>query len=399
MGSLIPEIFTSFLRNMYFRNLRNMGFQTDFAPSELFPKVRAGHRTLLFPEPWFNRMLILELKRTERSRMPFLLLSINMANSHIDLGNDFKLVDAIVNTLVPVTRDTDMVGWRKANRVIGVIFTNVASLTTPELAVQPIRSKIVEALTEQLGTAATDALELSFQIFPEQPPYKDDDSNGDRYANLLESARSGWLESRGKRAMDIGGSLLALIILLPLLLLLAIVVKLTSEGPVLFQQERIGRHGVPFTFLKFRSMHVGNDSRIHQEYVARYIGGDNAISHQGVYKVTNDPRITRVGKFLRKSSLDELPQFWNVLRGDMSLVGPRPPVRYEFQSYDLWHLRRVLEAKPGITGLWQVGGRSKTTFDDMVRLDLRYTRTSSFLLDLKILMRTPRVVLLGEGAY
>ena len=118
-----------------------------------------------------------------------------------------------------------------------------------------------------------------------------------------------------------------------------------------------------------------------------------------VYKLTNDPRVTAVGRFLRKTSLDEFPQFWNVLRGEMSLVGPRPPVAYEFEMYDYWHRRRVLELKPGVTGLWQVNGRSRTCFDDMVRLDLRYSQTWSLWLDLKILLATPLAVVAGNGAH
>jgi lipopolysaccharide/colanic/teichoic acid biosynthesis glycosyltransferase len=118
-----------------------------------------------------------------------------------------------------------------------------------------------------------------------------------------------------------------------------------------------------------------------------------------VFKIQNDPRVTLVGRFLRKTSLDELPQFWNVLTGDMSLVGPRPPLLYEVAVYDLWHRRRLLEAKPGITGLWQVTGRSRTCFDGMVRLDLHYTRSSSLWLDLKVLLHTPGAVVAGDGAY
>ncbi|HWO36283.1 MAG TPA: sugar transferase, partial [Candidatus Acidoferrum sp.] len=142
----------------------------------------------------------------------------------------------------------------------------------------------------------------------------------------------------------------------------------------------------------------------HKEYVQKLIAGkaDKQPSNGnggGVYKLTKDPRITRVGCFLRKTSLDELPQFINVLKGDMSLVGPRPPVPYEVEAYDIWHRRRLLEAKPGITGLWQVSGRSRVKFDDMVRLDLHYARTWSPWTDMKILWRTPGAVVLGDGAH
>jgi lipopolysaccharide/colanic/teichoic acid biosynthesis glycosyltransferase len=122
-------------------------------------------------------------------------------------------------------------------------------------------------------------------------------------------------------------------------------------------------------------------------------------SQYGIYKIVNDPRVTPLGRFLRRSSLDELPQFFNVLKGDMSLVGPRPPLPYEFERYFTWHRRRVLEIKPGITGLWQICGRSKTSFDEMVRLDLRYAREWSLWLDLKILLETPIAVIFRAGAY
>jgi lipopolysaccharide/colanic/teichoic acid biosynthesis glycosyltransferase len=179
---------------------------------------------------------------------------------------------------------------------------------------------------------------------------------------------------------------------------------LTSEGPIFFRQQRVGQFGLPFVFLKFRSMVVSTDATIHKEFVRKFIAGQAADSGSGanekvVYKITNDPRVTWIGRIMRRTSLDEIPQFWNVLVGEMSLVGPRPPIPYEIEAYDIWHRRRLLEAKPGITGLWQVHGRSKTTFDDMVRLDLQYSRTWSPLLDLKILLQTPRAVFSGDGAY
>jgi exopolysaccharide biosynthesis polyprenyl glycosylphosphotransferase len=206
-----------------------------------------------------------------------------------------------------------------------------------------------------------------------------------------------------KRAMDIVGSAGLLLLLSPILALVALLIKLTSDGPVLFRQERLGRSGQRFQCLKFRTMYVNNDPKIHQDYVQQYIEGKNAKQSGAeaptVYKITKDPRITPIGRFLRKSSLDEVPQFWNVLQGTMSLVGPRPPVPYEFEVYDVWHRRRVLEVKPGVTGLWQVSGRSRLTFDEMVRLDLQYCRTWSLWLDLRILCATPRAVISGEGAY
>jgi lipopolysaccharide/colanic/teichoic acid biosynthesis glycosyltransferase len=145
-------------------------------------------------------------------------------------------------------------------------------------------------------------------------------------------------------------------------------------------------------------MYLNSDSAIHQKYVTDFIKSSDRLDKNGVFKIVDDPRVTPVGRILRKTSLDELPQFWNVLRGDMSLVGPRPPLAYEVKQYKPWHYRRVVEAKPGITGLWQVTGRSRTTFDDMVRLDLRYARTCSVWTDVKILLATPRAVISGKGA-
>jgi lipopolysaccharide/colanic/teichoic acid biosynthesis glycosyltransferase len=163
----------------------------------------------------------------------------------------------------------------------------------------------------------------------------------------------------------------------------------------------VGKDGRPFFMVKFRTMLVNFDPRIHQQYVESFITArdEPQAGAKVVRKIVNDPRVTRIGHFLRRSSLDELPQFWNVLKGEMSLVGPRPALAYEVARYKPWHRRRVLEAKPGITGLWQVNGRSRTTFDEMVRLDLHYARTYSVWTDLKILLATPRAVLSGKGAH
>jgi lipopolysaccharide/colanic/teichoic acid biosynthesis glycosyltransferase len=209
-----------------------------------------------------------------------------------------------------------------------------------------------------------------------------------------------------KRVMDILGSLVALTILSPVFVAVAIAIKGSSRGPIIFRQERVGLYGRRFVLLKFRSMHVNNDSAVHKEYVHSLISGENgngtsgaASGESGVYKITNDTRVTRIGAFLRRSSLDELPQFFNVLKGEMSLVGPRPPIPYELERYEVWHRRRVFEVKPGISGLWQIRGRSRTTFDEMVRLDLRYLREQSLWLDVKILLQTPWAVLTTKGAY
>jgi lipopolysaccharide/colanic/teichoic acid biosynthesis glycosyltransferase len=203
-----------------------------------------------------------------------------------------------------------------------------------------------------------------------------------------------------KRGLDIIGSLGFLVTMAPVFAVIAVLVKLTSKGPVFFRQERIGEMARPFKMVKFRTMFTGSDSAIHQAFVTQFItsGGQSEPVKDAPFKIANDPRITPLGHFLRKTSLDELPQFWNVLCGEMSLVGPRPPLAYEVEKYKQWHCRRVLEAKPGITGLWQVTGRSRTTFDEMVRLDLRYARKRSVWNDIRILLATPGAVVGGKGA-
>jgi lipopolysaccharide/colanic/teichoic acid biosynthesis glycosyltransferase len=261
-------------------------------------------------------------------------------------------------------------------------------------------------LRTHLSLEQFNQISLSFHLFPEdwnqnQPERP---SNPTLYPDLELRDESRRVFRVMKRLMDIAGSGLALLALSPLFLVIAGAIKLTSKGPVFFRQRRVGQYGESFVFLKFRSMYMNNDASLHKEYVRRLIAGQaerkpSNGNGRGVYKLTNDPRVTPVGTWLRRTSLDEIPQFWNVLVGEMSLVGPRPAIAYEVEAYDLWHRRRLLEARPGITGLWQVNGRSRVKFDEMVRLDLRYARTWSPWLDLKILLRTPRAVVLGEGAY
>ena len=206
-----------------------------------------------------------------------------------------------------------------------------------------------------------------------------------------------------KRCLDIAGALIAICLLGPLMLVVAASIALTSRGPIIFKQTRLGKDGVPFTFYKFRSMAMNVDDRVHREFVASLIKGEQtqgaaAEGQAAPYKLQSDPRITGIGRFIRKTSIDELPQFFNVLKGDMSLVGPRPPISYEAAHYQSWHLRRILTIKPGITGLWQVEGRSRVTFNEMVRMDLRYIRDCSLALDLKLLLKTVLVVVRREGA-
>jgi len=204
-----------------------------------------------------------------------------------------------------------------------------------------------------------------------------------------------------KRTLDVVVALIALVLLAPVLALCVLAIRLESPGPVLFRQQRVGKQGKLFTMIKFRSMYVDAESAAHRAYATAFVRGE-AKPQQGeqgaVFKLAADPRVTRVGKWLRQTSLDELPQLWNALRGDMSLVGPRPPIPYEVDHYEPNHLGR-LAVKPGITGPWQVYGRSATTFEEMVAMDLEYIRQSSFMLDLQILVKTIPAVLYARGAH
>lgn len=351
----------------------------------------------------FRRMIALERKRSERSRKPFILLLLDMGDRPSD--KNARILAKISSVLSESTRDTDVTGWYSKDCVVGVMFTEIAAEDSASIPGTVI-ARVTDTLRKNLTLEQFNRVRISFHVFPEH--WDDEDhggsSNPTLYPDLSQRDDGRKLFRVLKRTMDIVGSALALLFFSPIFLAIAFAVRVTSKGPIFFRQRRIGQHGKSFVFLKFRSMKVNNDAGIHKEYVQKLIAGkaDKQPSNganDGVYKLTCDPRVTKIGAFLRKSSLDELPQFINVLRGEMSLVGPRPPVPYEVEAYDIWHRRRLLEAKPGITGLWQVSGRSSVKFDDMVRLDLRYARTWSPWTDVKILWRTPGAVVLGNGAH
>ena len=359
-------------------------------------------------EKAFQRMIAVERKRTERSRIPFLLMLLDVGNHQAPEKNE-KALGSIVPSLVSSTRETDVIGWYKERATVGVIFTGLAvdgKSSEKNSILSTILTRVSTTLRDKLTFEQFNQVSISFHFFPDD---WDQDLSG-RPSNPalypdLSSRDNGRRSLLGiKRLMDIVGSALTLVLCAPLFLIMALAIKASSKGPVFFRQQRVGQYGRRFTFLKFRSMHINNDPSVHKEYVTKLIAGraEREVSSgnsEGVYKLTNDRRVTRVGRVLRRTSLDELPQLLNVLKGEMSLVGPRPAITYELAAYQTWHRRRVLEVKPGITGSWQVSGRSRVKFDEMVRLDLQYARSWSPWMDIIILTRTPRAVFRGDGAY
>jgi lipopolysaccharide/colanic/teichoic acid biosynthesis glycosyltransferase len=353
----------------------------------------------------FHRVISLERRRTERSKKPFVLMLMDREDHSSRPGFDSKHLAQLREGMSISIRETDVVGWYRNDSTLAVLFTET-NIDSRGVVIDSIADRMHEVLHLHLGVEELKRVRISFHVFPESwnNGARGNPSDSTLYPDLSKRTREKPIGRYLKRAMDILGSALALVVLSPVFFFIAILIKATSKGPILFRQQRIGQYGKKFVFLKFRSMYVGNDPHVHKEYVRKLIAGKaerNACegNSYGVFKLTLDSRITPFGSFLRRTSLDELPQFVNVLKGDMSLVGPRPPISYEVETYELWHRRRLIEAKPGITGLWQVGGRSRLKFDEMVRLDLEYARTWSLWIDIKILLRTPLAVLLGEGAH
>ncbi len=355
-------------------------------------------------EKTFLNLLRLERKRVERSGRRFVLMLLEGGSVLKDPAKRHAL-DRVISALLQTTRETDFKGWYEEGSIFGVVFTEVSEEGCGTV-LQALLAKVGKALCSALSAEQINQIRLSFHIYPES---SDGDGTGGIpnfvfYRDLVQDLEGAGRYQNLKRSIDIAGSLCGLILFSPLLLAICLAIRLTSKGPILFRQERIGQFCRRFTFLKFRSMYTNSDPAIHKEYVERLIAGaakaaQSAGDEKGVFKIVNDPRITPVGRFLRKTSLDELPQLLNVLRGEMTLVGPRPCIAYEFDCYEVWHRERLLAVKPGITGLWQVTGRSSVKFDEMVRLDLEYAKARSLRLDFKILLQTPRAVITGAGAY
>ncbi len=367
---------------------------------------RRGWRGLL-PAAKLGVRLEEERLRAERSTLPLSIVVCDVARVELLLGGPGsfdRFMGGFNRLLQNRLRRVDVKGWYGARRLA------VLMPATPATGAQAVIERLSNWVEAHLASenVAVDAKGLfEMATYP-------DSVRGQAAAEgpvgavatvpyFVGGPSACGLGRALKRTCDRAASLLLLIITAPVMAAAAVAARLGSPGPAVFEQIRLGEGGRPFRYYKFRSMYVANDDAQHRDYTRRLISGEVDAINNGtggglVLKLARDPRVTPVGRFLRKTSIDELPQLFNVLKGDMSLVGPRPPIPYEVAHYRDWHLRRILAAKPGITGPWQVRSRSSSSFDDMVRLDLRYADNWSLWSDLKILARTIPAVLSTRGA-
>jgi exopolysaccharide biosynthesis polyprenyl glycosylphosphotransferase len=365
--------------------------------------LRSGNQTgiatnrQLYEQKDFLQLLYLERRRSERSGRPLCLILLDGSPIADSLTRE-RALQQVFKPLRSSVRETDIIGWYQQNSTSAIVFSDLN--TANKKVIHGLRTRVSKALTAVLTPELVKRIGISVHVFPRNSDLDAGVTDYSFHPDLPHQYPAQNTAHLLKRFIDIAGSSVLLLMLTPLFAIIALMIKLHSKGPALFRQIRIGQNGKPFSFWKFRSMYVGSDTAIHKEYVTKFISREDSVTQpEAIYKLVNDPRVTPIGRFLRKTSLDELPQLWNVLCGEMSLVGPRPALPYELKVYALWHHRRIFNAKPGITGLWQVTGRSRTTFNEMVRLDLRYAQQWSIWLDFKILLQTPKAVLMGEGAY
>jgi lipopolysaccharide/colanic/teichoic acid biosynthesis glycosyltransferase len=374
--------------------------------TSLFSRIPGTARSKgsgLLDEERFSRALSIERKRAERSGQSLLLTIIDITQI-VDPRLKDEVFSLISGSIPALVRETDVCGWLRNMVVPAIIFTEIPRHAVAQ-AIDTVERKVSDRLRAVLDDTSFSQIRLSVLQFPVGTGggVPEEEFNPLFYPELASRTIGEMIGNGLKRLMDIAGAVVGLVLFSPVFIVVPAVIRLTSPGPVFFRQKRLGQYGRVFTFLKFRSMKVNNDDAIHRQFIRDFIANKDGCGGEGsdgkVFKIRHDPRLTPIGSFLRKTSIDELPQFINVLRGDMSLVGPRPPIPYELENYDIWHRFRILGKRPGITGLWQVRGRSLTTFDGMVRLDLQYIRHWSLWLDIRLLLETPLAVIRGKGAY
>lgn len=440
--------------NIIVKNLAKskLGFGTQNSGNGRFKNTNGYFESI----EYFYKRFLIERRRSERGEYEFSLIVIdldpfeNRQNTHRNEKLLLKAEDTLFSTVKLILRETDVVA-KYFHLKLAILLPDTSNDGT-----QIVLNRI-KGILDNLGDRSLQVIFQQVMFYPYSYPSQEfeinkfindkffdnsssttelekkvrsikssyfctDNSNGSDNGDRLRMNSNGSIALENpfcllneafadftknwqvllKRSIDVIFSLLGIILLAPLILLICILIKLTSKGPVFFKQERIGYMGKKFIMYKFRTMHQLKDDQIHRNYITNYITNTDCHSdgpRNTIFKLKNDPRITSIGKYLRRLSLDEITQLFNVLKGDMSLVGPRPPLQYEVDIYDLWHKRRYLCVKPGITGMWQIYGRSSTTFNDMVRLDLAYIKNWSIGLDIRIIFRTIGTVIRMKGAY
>jgi len=384
--------------------LKAMNFNSDNKKDAQVEFKIGSANNGIYSQEIFRDLLVHERKRSERSKNQLFFVALNIKEVLTGNRSDIKVINTIIKSITRASREIDIKGWYESQECIGIIYTEVTGN-----AYDQILNKIRNEFSQSLNDALSAKISITYTLFPELDGKhwtEDRSEEALLYPISRPATNTKKIQKVLKRFLDFSASSIGVALLSPLLMGVAILIKASSKGPAIFKQERIGLGGKKFMLYKFRSMYIHNDPTSHKDFVKNLIKGIEVISDKGLdpnqnpaYKIQNDPRVTFIGRILRATSIDELPQLFNVLLGDMSLVGPRPPLAYEVEEYQAWHRPRVVEVKPGITGLWQVKGRSKTTFDGMVRMDLDYIHNWSFWLDVKLLLKTPAAVVTTKGAY
>ncbi len=326
----------------------------------------------------FSTLIKRERFRADRNNQKFSLITFDVSGQNKNLSHIELLTDILTSRL----RICDEMGWFDERRI---------AVLLPETAIKGAR-KLAHCISEKI-TLAGILLHCTVYMYPSMKWIDGESLSAPSYPvdTVHEKLAVGHRIPVWKRTMDIIGSSIGLLIMSPLLIAFTIMIKIVSPGPVFFRQERVGRSDNIFTLFKFRTMRVNNDESEHRKYLKDLIG-DGSDDEKPMIKLDDNARIIPFGKIIRSIAIDELPQLINVLRGEMSLVGPRPCIPYEAEEYFSWHARRFY-ITPGLTSLWQVSGKNKTTFKEMIRLDIKYAAERSFLMDVIIFLKTPLVVL------
>jgi lipopolysaccharide/colanic/teichoic acid biosynthesis glycosyltransferase len=369
-------------------DLENKPSPTTGFPNE-FPSTTIEREIL--DEPSFRTAIARERSRTDRSSQPFHLMLVELEGQP-----DHPLCDEMFSALSRCIRDTDILGWYVSKAIIGILFTEVSARERCAMpAAQVVRA--MEVLRETAVLNQISRVAISCQSYPDSSRCGacSEQQFAVFYPDIWAQRRRQRVALIAKRIIDITVSFVALVVLSPVFALIALLIRFSSAGPVIHRQERIGRFGKTFNLLSFRSTRV-EPKPGRRDPKEHFVGRKDLNRTKAVAEESGDSSVIPTRGFLHRYGFDELPQLINVLRGDMSLVGPRPPRRYEFQESQFWHRHRVIMTKPGITGLCQIQRHRQMPFEEIVRLDLEYARNWSIWLDLRILTRALAGMLLRE---